>query len=102
MLQYLILVGTAETLLGSHTSKPYNPDIARVTEKVTVRVTDALTENEQKVLEILRKNPSATYIEMANQMNISRKAVSQKIKQRKGKGFILRVGSTKNGYWKLL
>lgn len=147
---------TAETLLGSHTSKPYNPDIARVfyragyieswgrgiqkicdacrdlgaeepeyivhgedimvkfkalqsarvTEKVTVRVTekvtDALTENEQKVLEILRKNPSATYIEMANQMNISRKAVSQKIKQLKDKGLILRVGSTKNGYWKLL
>lgn len=75
---------------------------ARVTEKVTVRVTDALTENEQKVLEILRKNPSATYIEMANQMNISRKAVSQKIKQLKDKGHILRVGSAKKGYWKLL
>ena len=71
---------------------------ARVTEKVT----ETLTESEKKILGILRENPSLTYVELADRLKISRKTVSQKLKLLKDKGIIVRVGSAKKGYWKLL
>lgn len=137
---------TAETLLGSHTSKPYNPDIARVfyragyieswgrgiqkicdacknlgaeepeyivhgedimvkfraleSARVTEKVTENLKEDEKKVVEILRKNPYATYSDIADILKISRKTASLKIKALKEKDIIVRVGASKNGYWK--
>ena len=55
----------------------------KVTEKVTKKVTDktygALTESEKKILEI------------ADRLTVSRKTVSQKIKDLKDKGIISRV-----------
>ena len=137
---------TAETLLGAHISKPYNPDIARVfyragyieswgrgiqkicdacknlgteepkyivhgedlmvkfvalqSAKVTEKVTEKLTVSEQRILVILSKNPAATYVDIAEILHVSRKTVSQKLKLLKDKGFIVRVGSAKKGYWK--
>jgi ATP-dependent DNA helicase RecG len=146
---------TAETLLGSHSSKPYNPDIARVfyragyieswgrgiqkicdacknlgtenpeyivhgedimvkftalesakvTEKVTNRVTDEVTnrvtDKENELLCILKKNPKATYTEIAELLKTSRKTISKHIKSLKDKGVIVRVGSNKMGYWEV-
>ena len=136
----------AKTLLGSHTSKPYNPDIARVfyragyieswgrgiqkicdacknlgaeepeyivhgedimvkfraieSARVTEKVTENLKDDEKKVVEILRKNPYATYSDIADILKISRKTASLKIKALKEKDIIVRVGASKNGYWK--
>lgn len=73
---------------------------SKVTEKVTEKVVDTLTENEKKVLEILENNPFVTYMEIADRLTVSRKTVSQKIKMLKDKGIIIRVGSAKKGYWK--
>lgn len=142
---------TAETLLGSHVSKPYNPDIARVfyragyieswgrgiqkicdacknlgveepdyivhgedimvkfkafqsakvTEKVTEKVTGTLSEKERMVLKILAKNSSATYLDIADKLNVSRKTASKIIKLLKEKDIIVRVGSAKKGYWEI-
>ena len=138
--------------MGSHTSKPYNPDIARVfyragyieswgrgiqkicdackslgaedpeyivhgedimvkfkalqsakvTEKVTEKIYETLTVSEKKILEILRDNPSATYMEIADNLNVSRKTISQKIKLLREKGVIIRRGSAKKGFWKIM
>ena len=76
---------------------------ARVTEKVTEKVTETLlTESEKKVLEVLKENQKATYFEMADKLKVSRKTVSQKVKSLKEKGLIIRIGSAKKGYWKIL
>ncbi len=139
---------TADTLLGSHSSKPYNPDIARVfyragyieswgrgiqkicdacrtlgvdepeymvhgedlmvkfkalqNTRVTEKVTETLAESERKILEILAESPNATYTDIADQLKVSRKTVSQKIKLLKENGLILRVGSARKGYWRVL
>lgn len=69
---------------------------ARVTEKVT----ENLKEDEKKVVEIVRKNPYATYSDIADILKISRKTASLKIKALKEKDIIVRVGASKNGYWK--
>ena len=56
----------------------------------------------EKHIEILNDNPYATYIEIADQLKVSRKTVAQKIKLLKDKGIIIRIGSAKKGYWKRL
>ncbi len=134
---------TAETLLGSHASKPYNPDIARVfyragyvesrgrgiqkicdacknlgtdepeyivhgadimvklKELQSAKVTEKVTDIGNRILGILRERPYATYNEIADEVGLSRKTISQKIKLLKEKGVITRVGSAKKGYWKI-
>lgn len=70
--------------------------------KVTEKVTETLTESEKNVLEILRANPTVTYLDIASRLNISRKTVSQKIKSLKDKDIIVRMGGAKKGYWKVV
>lgn len=67
----------------------------------SAKVTEKVTESHKKVLEILSENATATYLEIADQLNVSRKTVSQKIKFLKEKGLIVRLGSAKKGYWKM-
>ena len=68
----------------------------------SAKVTEKVTGMDKDILDILSQNPSATYLEMADKLDVSRKTVSQKIKSLKNKGIILRVGSAKKGFWKLM
>lgn len=63
----------------------------RVTEKVTDKVTDTLDETSLKILNLLAEN-----------LSLSRKTVSLRLKMLKGAGLIERIGSDRKGYWKLL
>ena len=72
-----------------------------VAEKVTEKVTENLSGNDRKILKILAGNPSATYLEMADVLKVSRKTVSKRIKILKDNGTIIRIGSARRGYWKL-
>ena len=74
---------------------------AKVTNGVTEKVTEKQDEVEQKILDILRKIPDMTYVGLSGKLNVSRKTVSQKIKQLKEKGVIVRVGSDKKGHWEV-
>ena len=67
--------------------------------KVTERVTEKVTETENRILIILKENPYVTYDKLANELGVSRKTVSQKIKTLKEKRIITRIGSAKKGYW---
>ena len=70
----------------------------RVTEKVTERV----TEKEEKVLALLLDNPEITMMQLAEKLEISRKTVAIRLKSLKEKGVILRIGSDRKGYWKVV
>ena len=50
----------------------------------------------------MKKNPSITQVEMAKALDLTRDGISYNIKILKEKGIIERVGSTKNGIWKIL
>lgn len=70
-------------------------------ENGTVNGTVTFTEKEWRILELLSENPAYTYQEIANRLNIGRKAVFGRIKKLKEKGLLERVGSDKYGYWKI-
>ena len=75
---------------------------SRVTEKVTDKVTDTLDETSLKILNLLAADPAYTTTFLAENLSLSRKTVSLRLKMLKETGLIERVGSDRKGYWKLL
>ena len=60
-----------------------------------------LNSTQQKIMELLRKNPRVTQVEMAEIIKISRRAVQKNIKDLVEKDMVERVGSDRKGYWKI-
>ena len=56
---------------------------------------------QEKIINLIKKNPGITQIEMAKALDLTRDGISYNIKSLKEKGIIERVGSTKNGIWKI-
>ena len=56
---------------------------------------------QEKIIKLIKKNPSITQVEMATTLNLTRDGISYNIKMLKEKGIVERVGSTKNGIWKI-
>ncbi len=62
--------------------------------------TNALTSNENAVLEILMKDPYCTSEDIAKAIEKSLRTVKRVLSSLKSKKLIERIGSTKTGYWK--
>lgn len=70
-------------------------------EKVTAKVTAKVTVNQQKILDLVEKNPYITQEELATAIGITRKSVISNMNKLKDMGMIIRTGADKNGYWEL-
>ena len=57
---------------------------------------------QEKIIKLIKKNPTITQVEMAKILNLTRDGISYNIKVLKNNGIIDRIGSTKNGLWKIL
>ena len=78
--------------------------------KIIDEAVDGMTLNQQettqettqeKIINLIKKNPGITQVEMAKTLDLTRDGISYNIKALKEKGIIERVGSTKNGIWKI-
>ena len=56
---------------------------------------------QEKIINLIKKNPSITQSEMAKILKLTRDGISYNIRILKEKGIIERIGATKNGYWKI-
>ena len=56
---------------------------------------------QEKLINLIKKNPSITQSEMARAVDLTRDGVAYNIKVLKEKGIIEREGSTKSGIWKI-
>lgn len=76
-------------------------DCSVTIDELAVAITQETTQKttQEKILELIKKNPSITQTQMANALGINRDGVSYNIKQLKDNGVIERVGATKNGRW---
>lgn len=68
-------------------------------QEITQETTQETTQ--EKIINLIKKNPSITQIEMAKELNLTRDGISYNIRKLKENGIIERVGSTKNGIWKI-
>ena len=66
------------------------------------RLSDKLTDKEQKTLELLLEYPGYTSPQIAEKLNVSRVSVTKYLKVLKEKGLVERVGSDRKGYWKIV
>ena len=68
----------------------------------TLKDTTKLTKNEQQILSLIISNNQITREEIVNETKLSDRTISRAIKRLQDESFILRKGSKKTGYWKVL
>jgi ATP-dependent DNA helicase RecG len=73
-----------------------------MSEQGTDRVTEKVTENQQKILDLMSRNKYITVLELSGIMNISRKSVLANIATLKKKALLNRIGPAKGGYWEIV
>ena len=69
--------------------------------RVTVKVTQKVTINQQKILNLIKENPFITQEELSKIIGITRKSVISNMKKFQDVGLIKRIGADKNGYWQV-
>ena len=55
----------------------------------------------EKIINIIRNNPTVTQLELSNMLKISPKAIEKHIKNLREDGIIRRVGPDKGGHWEV-
>lgn len=80
--------------------KMINETVSDLLETTTQETTQKTTQ--EKIIELIKKDPSITQTEMANKLGITRDGISYNIKILKENGVIERVGSLKKGSWKII
>ena len=66
------------------------------------KVTEKVTENQQKILTLIEKNKDITVVELAESIQISRKSVLENIAKLKQKHLLSRIGPDKGGHWEII
>jgi Fic family protein len=74
------------------------PDNERINERISERINAA----EQATLDAIVANPHADYNELSRSIKKSYSTVQRSVQRLKALGYIERVGSNKNGYWRIL
>ena len=69
---------------------------------ITTNQTTTQETTQEKIINLIKKNPYVTQVEMAKLLSLTRDGISYNIKILKNKGILIREGSTKNGFWKLI
>lgn len=69
--------------------------------KVGEKVGEKITENQEKIMVLMKKSPSISSKAMAEKVGISSRKIEVNIKKLKQMNAIERVGSAKGGYWKV-
>ena len=74
----------------------------KVTEKVIEKVIENLDDKSLKILKLLVEDPGYKYVELAEKLSLSQKTIYLRLKRMQEDGLIERVGSARNGYWKVM
>lgn len=78
-----------------------NIEIQR-TDRVTVKVTQKVTVNQEKIIAELKQNPYVTQKELSEIVGISLKSIKENMKKLQENNIILRIGPDKTGFWKIV
>ena len=74
-------------------------EMVKTTQETTQETTKETTQ--EKILNLISNNTSITQKEMANILGMTRDGISYNIRILREKGILERIGSTKNGEWKI-
>ncbi len=60
-----------------------------------------VNQTQQRIIEMILDNPKVTQKEMAEELNITIRAINKSIKEMQEKNILERIGSARGGYWRL-
>lgn len=66
-----------------------------------VGITNEMVRNKERLLDLVRKNPTITMAQMADELEMSRRQVERWVADLKGQGKLVRVGARRNGRWEV-
>jgi ATP-dependent DNA helicase RecG len=61
-----------------------------------------LTDNQKRIIELMRENESITHLKLSEKLGVSAKSIHFLLKKLKENGIIERLGADKNGKWRVL
>lgn len=67
-----------------------------------VKVTEKVTETQQKIIEAIKSNPYLTQTELADIIGVSRMHINKNMAKLQNMGLIRRVGPDKGGHWEVV
>ena len=70
-------------------------------EKVGEKVGEKVTENQNKIIQFILKNPEISAKELSSLVSISSRRIEENISKLKKKGLLKRIGPAKGGYWEV-
>lgn len=79
-----------------------NKVITRKKMKNKEKYNEVLNDTQIKMLNILVNNPRISQKELMDEIKLSRPAITKNLKKLKDKGFIERLGSDRNGFYKVI
>ena len=74
----------------------------RVADRVSDRVSDKITDNQHKILVLLSDDNHLSLSNLAQVIGISKRNTLDNVNVLREKGFLQRVGTPKDGYWKVI
>lgn len=66
-----------------------------------VGITNEMVRNKERLLDLVRKNPTITMAQMADELEMSRRQVERWVADLKRQGKLVRVGARRNGRWEV-
>ncbi len=66
-----------------------------------VGITNEMVRNKEHLLDLVRKNPTITMAQMADELKMSQRQVERWIADLKEQGKLVRVGARRNGRWEV-
>lgn len=79
----------------------YNRNIMPNDDTINGIINGTISDGEREILEFLRNNKNITVAELSEVSNKSVRTINRIMSLLKAKGLIERIGSSKNGYWKV-
>ena len=77
-------------------------ELSYMEQKITSKVTEKVTENQDKIIQLITKRTTITSVELSKIIGISERKIKENIKKLKEKGIIKGIGPDKGGYWKVI
>lgn len=80
----------------------YRPSYIEVQQSSPKSFLNNLNATQQKILKMILDNPKVTQTAMAEEIDITARAVKKNIKELTERRILERIGSSRSGYWKIL
>ena len=81
----------------------YRPEVKPVqSEKVGEKVGEKLSQNQAKIIELIKRNPVISAQDLSGMVGISQRKIEENISKLKEKGRLRRIGPDRGGHWEVV